>query len=179
MRASSIDTLDPRLKALIDEKLAAKVALDDILDAIRPLGAEISRSALGRYKQRVDEVGGKLRAVQEAAKSLVAPLREAASGEQVELIAQMLQSILFRVAMKAAAEDEPDEALSPKDLNFLAKSARELQAARKVDVDRQIAAERLDATKKAAGAAREAMVAKGLSAETAAEIERAVLGLKS
>ena len=57
VRASSIRRLDPRIVSEINGLFERGRTLNEILAKLRELGvSDVSRSALGRYKQSYDEV---------------------------------------------------------------------------------------------------------------------------
>lgn len=72
MRASSIRRLDPRIVSEINGLFERGRTLNEILAKLRELGvSDVSRSALGRYKQSYDEVIASVRESRQVAEVLV------------------------------------------------------------------------------------------------------------
>lgn len=185
--------LDPDLKAEVDRLIRdGRATLDEIVAHIRGLGAEVSRSAVHRYKQSAESAMRRYREAQEVAGVWVKEFKERPDGDVGRLLAEMLKSVAFstlstmadRADDPAAGGEDAPPAPTPMDLMLMAKAIGELERARKTSfeteqrVREQIAREqnaRIEAAATAVGsAAREA----GLSAERVAELQAKVAGLR-
>jgi hypothetical protein len=168
-RQSSIKQLPGELREQVDGQIKAKLA---------ELGADVSRSALGRYKQEIDQVGERLRRSREISNAFVERLGAMPEGRQGRMIVELLQSVVFDALVPRDGGETPS--FAPQDIFRLAASIKDLVAAEKISADRELrirAEERRRATEQAATAAEGAAKAKGLSADTAAFIRAKILGI--
>lgn len=147
-RPSTIDRLPPSLKAEVDRLVRrGGHTIDEIVDHLRTLDPEEapSRSAVGRYKQRMDAQLARFRAAQEVAGRWVADISQDPDSDVGRLLAQVLQGMAFQTMSGMDGEDAPE----PDDLAKLARMLKDLAAAEKTAVDRaakirtQVAAENL------------------------------------
>ncbi len=176
-RKSSITTLDPEIRERINALLKdGRHTLDEIKQQIAEAFPEAelpSRSALGRYAQRFEEIGKRMRESREVAKVWADRLGNEPQGDVGKLVMEMLRTICFDVTLdlQTGAVDEVD----PKALNMLALAMQRLEAAGKWNLQREQAmreavleeaAERVDAAAKA----------QGLGAEQAKYWRQQVLG---
>jgi hypothetical protein len=187
-RTSTVRRLPPGLREKIGQLLDQGHTLTEIKAALDGLGAEVSRSALGRYKQQVDKVGEKLRRSRQVAEALVAKLGDAPESKSLRLNVELMHGVLTDLAVAANAGDEDGEAeggkpvvLEPMDAMLLSKALDHLSRASKADAElvgkireQAEAAARRAAAETAVTAARKG----GLSAESADAIRREILGIK-
>jgi DNA-binding transcriptional MerR regulator len=184
-RQSTVRRLPPELREQIGALLDQGRTLDEIKSALDGLGADVSRSALGRYKQRLDKVGEKLRRSREVAEALIAKLGSAPESKSLRLNVELMQGVLTDLAVNASEEGEAGEGkavtLDPQDAMWLSKALDHLARASKADAEltgkireQAEAAARKAAAETAVTAARKG----GLSAESADAIRREILGLK-
>jgi hypothetical protein len=179
-RKSSIDELPERILAEINLMLAeGKWTLDQIVDYLSEAGHPKSRSAVGRHKQDIERVAGRLRESRQITDALTQELGEAAAqGRQGRLLVEMARTLVFDLLMKL--QRDGDDALEPRDVAFLGKGLAELGRALRFDQDfetrirEQVAKEERE---KAAKVADTAAKKAGISAETRKTIERDILGL--
>ena len=134
-QASNVERLPREVRERIDELLRQKVTLDDIMAKLGELGvAGVSRSGLGRYKQRVEQYGEELRQRLEVANSLIEKLGEAPEGKMGRFLVEALRGLVFDLmAASGAAEDEGG--IDDKTIARLARSLRDLAAAQKTDAE--------------------------------------------
>lgn len=186
-RTSTVRRLPPGLREKIGQLLDQGRSLDEIKAALDSLGADVSRSALGRYKQQVDKVGEKLRRSREVAEALVSKLGDAPESKSLRLNVELMHGLLLDLAVNATAVEESGEeggkpvVLEPMDAMLLSKALDHLGRASKADAElvgkireQAEAAARKAAAETAATAARKG----GLSAESAEAIRRDILGIK-
>lgn len=97
-RKSSLRRLSPEILQEINRILSeGRLTLDELLEHLRGMGVDtISRSALGRQKQRIDKVAAKLRQSREIVDALVEKAGpSAAEGKQGRLLVQMLRKLVY------------------------------------------------------------------------------------
>jgi len=164
-------------KLLRDDSLT----LDEVFAKARAQFPDIntSRSGLGRYKQQVDELAGRMRDIQAAGTALVSELGEDPNDRGGQLLVQAVTTLATHAALKATGAAEEDE-LSIKEIGQLARGARAVLEARKMSLSerQQIAKEAREALQREQ-AEQLASVAKsrGLSAKTAETIRKEILGI--
>lgn len=189
-RKSSVRRLPPELREQLGTLLDQGRTLDEITAHLNQLGADVSRSALGRYKQHLDKVGEKLRRSREVAEALIQKLGTAPESKALRLNVELMHGVLMDLALKINEDGEDGEGedgkgkgvtLEPMGAMLLSKALDHLSRASKTDADlvgkireQAEAAARKAASETAATAARKG----GLSAESAEAIRREILGLK-
>jgi hypothetical protein len=170
-RKSSIQELDPRIREAVDLAIReGRATIDDIVALITQLGGEVSRSAVGRYKQRAENQMQKYREAQEVAKVWIGKLQADPEGDIGRLLAEMLRTVAFQSIGDM-------DAASPMDMMLLAKALKDMAGADKLTTER-ILKVRQDAAREAAEKVSVIGKAKGLSADTVAELRREILGVK-
>jgi len=174
---STIDQLDPAILAEVHAAIERRQSIDDIVQVIRSLGAEASRSAVGRYAKSFNAIARQQREVRSIAEAFG---KEFGSddGQEGRLMIQLIQSMVTRATM-SLAQDDVDE-IDPKDLHYFARSAKDLISAAKIDVERETKI-REEAKKAAREQAAIDAVSSGRSAgaseATLDTIRRRILGL--
>ena len=137
-RKSTIETLDPAVRESIHCLLkTGRFTLDDVLDQIRetfPGALVISRSALGRYSKRFEEVGKRLRESREVAKVWVDRLGNEPQGDIGKLVMEMLRTMAFDATLDL---QEGDVELDPKAISTLALAMQRLESAGKWNLERE------------------------------------------
>lgn len=179
---SSIDRLDPEIRALINElRIDKGWTIDEIRDQLIKMGqGHISRSALGRHVRTLADISSEMRETQAYAEALAKQAGNSSQSELLDLNGQLLHANMFRLML--AEKDGNGIQLSPKEAKEFSEALRNLALARKTDLDVVEKAERRaaeKATKAAAEKATTAARAKGLSKDTVEAIRHAVLGSDS
>lgn len=167
---SAVARLDPRVRESVDTAIReGRATIDEIVELISQHGIEVSRSAVGRYKQKAESQMQRYREAQEVAKVWIGKLQADPEGDVGRLLAEMLRTAAFQTLgdMENAA---------PQEIMLLAKAIKDLASADKLTTERILKA-RQDATKEAAEAATAVAKSKGLSADTVAELRREILGV--
>lgn len=167
---SAVQRLDPRIREAVDAAIReGRATIDEILAIIAAMGGEVSRSAVGRYKQKAESQMQRYREAQEVAKVWIGKLQAEPEGDVGRLLAEMLRTAAFQTLgdMEAAA---------PEEIMLLAKAIKDLASADKLTAERILKA-RQEATREAAEAATAVAKSKGLSADTVAELRRHILGV--
>ncbi|MGD9638373.1 MAG: DUF3486 family protein [Alphaproteobacteria bacterium] len=181
MRQSSITKLPPKIKKELNRILAdGSLTLDMIVEHLKKLGAEVSRSAVHRYAQNYEEVRSSLRQSREVVDALVADLGpDATDSKQGRILVEMLRTLAYDVISKQMTGSE--EPIKKQDFFFLAKSMKELAQANRLDQDfEQKIREQIEkeTTEKAVKAAETACKKQGLNKEQAAFIRAEILGIE-
>lgn len=161
---TQLDTVD-RANALID-------AINSARPGEKPV-AQISKSALNRYAQRVASIGEKMRQSRQVSEMLIGQLGSQPAGEVGKLINEAIRTIVFDAVTGLADSDEP---VSPGVINKLALAAKRLEEATSINEKREQQIreqERRQVAETMATAAKQA----GVSEETIAIIRRDVLQL--
>ncbi len=174
-RRSTIKTLPKEILAEVNRLLIEGVAtLDEIVAHLRKLEHPRSRSALGRYKKHFDRVAARIQQSREMAEALVAELGPAAAeGKTGRMLVEILQNLTFNHLLNRV---EDEDGTSAKDLMMLSRALREMAAAGKLDVDREVKI-RKEIVTQAAEAAAKVGKKRGISPKVIREIETQVLGL--
>lgn len=179
-RRNTVRRLPPEIRDRIGALLDQGRTLDEILAHLAELGANVSRSALGRYKQHVDKVSERIRRSREVAEALVRNLGDEPESKTTRLNIELLHGVLNDMLMQIPVpgedgqpagddEDGPEpEGLNPMGAMLLAKALDHLAKARKNDADlinklreqaMAKAAEAVSAVAKKAGLSPEAVLA--------------------
>ncbi|WP_302579767.1 phage protein Gp27 family protein, partial [uncultured Desulfovibrio sp.] len=151
-----------------------RLTLDELLEHLRGIGVEgVSRSALGRQKQKIDKMAARLRQSREMAEALVREVGpSAAEGEQGRLLVQALRGLVMDHL--ANLEEDAD----PKSFMAIARALKDMAQANRLDQDFEARVrERIqrEAEKKLDDAtARAAAESAGLTPEQALERVRAI-----
>lgn len=137
-RRSRVKELPPEILERVNGALRAGKTLDEIVEALDALGVEDapSRSALGRYKQEIDQVGERLRRSREISNAFVEKLGAVPEGKQGRLIMELMQTVVFDLLINQDEGGQGD--FNPQEIMFLAKSIKDLASAEKLSADREL-----------------------------------------
>ena len=178
---SSIDRLDPEIRALIGElRIDKGYTIDEVRAAlIAEVGRDRapSRSALGRHVRGLADVSADLRETQVYAEALAKEAGSKNAGQLLDVNAQLLHANMFKLML--AERDGEGVQLDSKQAKEFSEALRNLALMRKTELDTIEKAEKRaaeKATKAAAESATKAARAKGLSKDTVEAIRFAVLG---
>ena len=175
-RKSALRRLPPEILGEINRILSeGRLTLDELLEHLRSLGVEgISRSALGRQKQKIDKVAAKLRQSREIVDALVEKTGPStAEGKQGRLLVQILRKLVYDHLEKNLLSEE-DDGPDNEGFFFLAKAIKEMSQAARLEQDFETKIREKETVKAVESSAREA----GLSAETVEAIKSRILGVK-
>jgi hypothetical protein len=181
---STIKKLPPEIRDKIGTLMDQGRTLNEIVAHLSSLDVEVSRSALGRYKQHIDKVSQKIRRSREIAEAIVRNQGEAPESKTARLNIELLHGVMLD--MLSQLPDEGDEVdpvqpmlltLSPQGAMQMAKAMDHLSRAAKQDSD-LIDKLRSEARKEAAEVTDEVAKKVGLSDDARAEI-RSLLGVSA
>ena len=136
---SSIDRLPDEVRDLIADLRRQGRTIDEIMEALRPLDVEVSRSALGRHVKSLAQIGEQLRRAETMAKFVVDKFGE----ETDERVGRANMRILQGALLEILTEDRLDNdgqpiTLSAEEAKSISLSLQRLVSAQRVDADRQI-----------------------------------------
>lgn len=180
-RQSSIKRLPAAQRSFLEKLIREdRYTLDEIIAQVRerfPAAKVPSRSAVGRYKQNVDELAGRMRDIQAAGTALVAELGEDPNDRAGQLLVQAVTTLATHAALSAT---DTNQDISIKDVGELARAARAVLEARKMSLaERQdiarLAREQLQAEQ--AEKLKDVVKTGGMTAATAETIRRLILGM--
>ena len=174
---SSIDMLPPRLRDAVQGALKDGLTIDQIVDMLRDEGADVSRSAVGRYTLNYREMAARQRDLSSVASSFASEFGDADNPQQ-KLLIQMFTSVMTQAVLPMASGEGAE--IGAQDLHFFARSIKDVVSAAKIDTDREAKIrdeERKKARLEAASAAETAARGAGATPETIAAIKRELLGL--
>ncbi len=127
-RKSSLRRLPPEILAEINRILSeGRLTLDELVEHLRGLGVEgISRSALGRQKQKIDKVAAKLRQSREIVDALVEKAGPSATeGKQGRLLVQMLRRLVYEHLEQKLLNEDGEDGSDNEGFFFLARALKE------------------------------------------------------
>ena len=126
-RTSKVRRLPPELREQLHAMLDAGHTLEEITAHLKALGADVSRSGLGRYKQQVDARLRESRAMAEAVMERMGA--QAATGKSGAALIEMLTTLTSDYLLRRM--DDPDAEIEVDELRALARTVKErAQAAR-------------------------------------------------
>lgn len=186
-RPSTIDRLPAEIREAIGRLRQHGKTLDEILDHLRGMEVEVSRSALGRHVQAMEKVGERLRRSRAVSEALVRQLGDAPESKTARLNIELMHSLVFdllALAEEAGEEGEATQAMlrNPKAVALISEAVERLTKASRHNADfveqvekRAAARAKTDAARAAETVARE----KGLTADTIAAIKAGIFGVKA
>jgi hypothetical protein len=174
---STIEDLPPAILSAVHAAIERGETIDAIVALIRGMGAERSRSAVGRYTKDFAELARNQRDMRSVAEAFG---REFGSADDMQgrMMVQLMTSVMTRAVMPIAMGEDVD--LDAKELANLAKAAKDITSAAKIDVEREarIRDEAAKRAKEAAAAdAETAGRAAGASEDTLRRIRAGILGI--
>lgn len=130
MGRQSTITANPAIRAAVDGAIARGCTIDAIKEMLDAMGAEISRSAIGRHASKYADIAARQRDIRAAADAFASEFGDA-EDNQSRLMIQMVTTLITENVLGA------DE-MSAMDLNFLASAVKNSIGAAKIDDDRRL-----------------------------------------
>lgn len=180
---SSIDRLDPRLQSVLADLRRRGRTVTEIHEHLSNLGADVSRSAIGRHVKTMAEIGEEMRRAEHTARFLVEEFGEATDERVARANMRILQGAILRLQTERPLDDDGQpvemDAGEAKELSLV---LQRLVSAQRMDADRSLKL-RAEAKRQAQEDAAQAVeaVAKragGLTRKTIDEIKAEILGIK-
>lgn len=135
-RPSKIDRLPREVREEIGRLREGGRTIDEILDHLRQLDADVSRSGLARHIQRVDAIAARVRESRAAAQAIMDRL---GARDDEGRVARLNVELLHASVMQLLAGEEGEEVrLDPQSAMFLGRTLRDLTTAAKTDADREM-----------------------------------------
>lgn len=177
-RRSSLEALPKELQDALHRLIRDGRTIEEIREHLGALGAEVSKSATGRYVKSARESMERYKQASSVAGQWVAQLGENPSGDVGTLLAEMLKTVAFQMLVQVgdAVEEGGKGAPKPMDVMLLAKAIRDLEATSKANIERREKIERAALERQAKVADKEAK-ARGLSDDAWAAIRAKFLGI--
>ena len=171
-RRSTVAALPAELVQACNGLIREGRTIAEILQALQALGANVSRSAVGRYVKGARDAMEKYRQAQEVAKVWVDKLEAEPGGDVARLLPEMLRVVAWQSLSELGEAQQPVKAMALKDLAGANKTH--------VDVELQLRRLREQVRSRADAAAREveSMTRQaGMSDELVASIRQRILGV--
>jgi predicted transcriptional regulator len=174
-RRSTVAALPKELVDACNGLIREGHTIDDILAALQGLGAQVSRSAVGRYVKGTRQTLEKYREAQEVAKVWVDKLEAEPNGDVARLLPEMLRTVAFQVLTSMGEAEQPAKAM---DVMLLAKAIRDVAGTAKthLETEKQLRAMRAELKAAARDVETQARQA-GLSDDTVTQIKQRILGV--
>lgn len=184
-RKSSIDALPPdilkQLQALLaDPRMTQLEITAQINELLIDRGEEpISKSAVGRFAQRMDVVGKRLQEQHQIADMWIGKFGRVPQGQIGQLIIQMVQGLAFDAGLKLSEAGVTDEEMpaTVKMLKDISMTIERTERASSMNAKREKEI-RAEEREQAASAAEKVAKAGGLSTEAIQELRSAILGIR-
>lgn len=106
--------------------------IDDILAALEPLGAEVSRSAMGRYVKSARQSMEQYTKAKDYARIWLDKFGSEPDSDVSRLLPQMLEAVAHRTLDDMT---ESEEIKSPEEVRVMARALKDLNGAKKGNVD--------------------------------------------
>lgn len=180
---SSVAKLPREFRDEINRKREAGFTLDQIMEHLRGLGVEVSRSALGRYTKKQASFREAIIRSQHIAEAIGRNIGDNKTSQVAQANVDLLHSLLlkFMVITEGDDPDDTENKVSSKDLMQLATAVERLAKASKTDFEQRlkeaVELERRQTKEQAAEVAAASARKSGLSADTVNSIKRDILGM--
>lgn len=135
-RPSKIDRLPPEIRDKIGALRRNGRSIDEILSVLRQLDVDVSRTGLGRHVKRIDDIGARLRESRAAAEAIMSRLGESPDNRTARLNIELMHANVLQLL--AGGDDDKPVVLDPQGAMLLARTMKDLAAAAKTDVDREL-----------------------------------------
>jgi hypothetical protein len=173
---STIEQLAKPLQDACHEAIGRGATIDEITAVLNGLGADVSRSAVGRYTKNYSEIVERQREISAMAATFG---KEFEDNETGEIMTQLMQQLVTQNLLPLLTGDDAEN-LGGLEISRLAKAVKDVAGAKKIGVDteRAIRAEERQRTKEeAAQAATGAAKKAGADKATIDLIREQVMGL--
>ncbi len=166
-RHSTISKLPKEIRQEILRLISDGATIDEIVAHLEAMDTEVSRSAIGRYKQKETDRLKRYREAREVAGMWIQKMGEDPESELGMMLGELLKMVAFE-QLKTMASD--NAGAKPMDIMLLAKAIRDLETSTRAHLERQAKIRKqvlAEASKAAGQAARKA----GISAEAIEQIQ--------
>lgn len=133
-RASSIRRLPGEVRELIADLRERGRTIDEVMEKLRELEVDVSRSALGRHVKQLDAIGAEIRRSRAVAEALVKRYGEAPESRTARLNIELMHAFINKLMV---TDDGQIVSLDAKEAMFVATAMQKLAQASKQDIDRE------------------------------------------
>lgn len=181
---STIDKLPEELRDQLARLRRDGRTITEIHDHLAKLGAEVSRSAVGRHVKSMAEVGEDMRRAAEMARFVVDQFGEETDERVGRANMAILQSGIMELLTERPIDEETGEAarLDAGEMKALSLALQRLVSSQRLDADRQLkmrAEAKREAAQEAAAAVDQVAKTEGLTKATADAIKARILGINA
>lgn len=174
-RRSTVSRFPEPIVTQVNQLIRDGHTIDEIVATLQGMGADVSRSAMGRYVKSARESMEKYRQAQEVAKVWVDKLETEPTGDVARLLPEMLRAVAFQTLSTMGEATDP---VGSQDLMFLAKALKDVSSASRINVDTELLLRKVrDQAKAAAAEVTQTIKKAGLSDETVQQIKARILGI--
>lgn len=174
-RRSTVSRFPEPIVTQVNQLIRDGHTIDEIVATLQGMGADVSRSAMGRYVKSARESMEKYRQAQEVAKVWVDKLETEPTGDVARLLPEMLRAVAFQTLSTMGEATDP---VGSQDLMFLAKALKDVSSASRINVDTELLLRKVrDQAKAAAAEVTQTIKKAGLSEETVQQIKARILGI--
>lgn len=171
---STIEKLPAELLTEVNRCLE-RMTIYELVEHMSQLGVDLSKSAVGRHKKKIDEVSEQLRRSRVIAEAIGKKIEDQPDDKVAALNRELLHDQIFKLV--SASEDGEPLQLTSKQVRELSDSLRNLATAGKSETDRVFKVRKEMADQSAKIVDEETKKEPGMSAETVDNIKRRILGL--
>lgn len=125
-RRSSIEQLPEPLREELSRQLKAGRTIDELVAHLQQLGAQVSRSAMGRYVKSANESLETYRQGQEMARVWLDKLESDPQGDVGRLLPEMLRAVAFSTLSQMGEGGDKAKPVKPMEVMLLAKALKDL-----------------------------------------------------
>jgi hypothetical protein len=136
-RPSSIKRLPREVQDRIAQLRQDGRTIDEIMQKLAELGADVSRSALGRYLQKAEQVSVHLERSRQIAELLVRRLGSEPSNKVAQMNLEMMHSVISRIIMQSTNEEDQD-GMDAKEAMLISVALEKIAKAARFDQDREL-----------------------------------------
>jgi hypothetical protein len=186
-RPSTVDQLPEEIRSEIGRLRAQGATIDRIVEHLRGLYVDVSRSAVGRHVKSMAAMGEKMRRSRQVAEALVRELGDAPESRAARLNIELLHTAILDLHMRSAdGEQDVDAdgtaalAGNPEGLMLLSKAIDHLTKSSRADQDFRTRIEQREAErvkKAAAGEVERIGRERGISADSLAAVKAGIFGI--
>jgi hypothetical protein len=173
-----LDRADPQILLAVNSALARGATIEELKNLIDGFGLDISRSALGEHARQWREATRREREMQAFARAMGTEFADIGADKKGQLLVQIAMTLASRLTLDTA---QSDDGIDFRDFHFLARGIKDVLAAQKIDVERDLKIReevRRETERKAAEAVDKTVRSGGMTAETAERLKAMIMGVQ-
>lgn len=173
-----VDKLPSEIRDAAYELLRAGNTVDEITAHLQGLGADVSRSGVGRWKKGAEKSMRSLKRAEAFGAQWAKDLKEDPEGKTGRLLIELGKTAALDVMLDKVDDGEDGSEAKPmgtKDLFLLSTAVKNFESASNMNVARELKI-RKEVVEKAAKAVESVAKAGGMNADTIAKLRAAVIG---